>query len=777
MTAQNLAPCSASSTARTWRAHLSASDVSLVIDMTQGRSPAVLHWGAALGPLTAADAETMALASLTHVGVNHVDLPMRTSILPAQSDGWPGRPGIDGARDDGRSFSPLLTVRTVDITRGDGTSQRFLGSSAGAEAAAFTEIGDGSLRVQLEDADAGLEVELTIEMLPTGLVRLRASVRNTGEDAYTLRELAPVLPVPLHACELLDFAGRWGKERTPQRQALTVGTHLREGRKGRTGSDAAHVLHVGAPGFDEAQGEVWAVHTAFSGNHRHWAEKLFNGTQVIGGSELLLPGEGRLQPGEQYTSPWLYANHGIGLDAVAQRFHRHLRARPQHPSTDRPVTLNVWEAVYFDHDLTRLRDLADRAAAIGVERYVLDDGWFGGRRNDRAGLGDWYVSPDVWPHGLGPLVDHVTGLGMQFGLWFEPEMVNEDSDVARAHPEWILGPTPGRLPITSRYQQVLNLTIPEAYAHVRDQMAAILDAYDISYIKWDHNRDLVEAGDRSGAGPRVHEQTLAAYRLMDELTARFPGLEIESCSSGGSRVDLAVLERTDRVWVSDCIDPLERQQMNRWTSQLIPLEMMGSHIASGASHTTGRLHSLSFRAATALFGHLGIEWDLTRASEEDIDELSAWIRLYKEHRGLLFTGDLVRRIFAGGTVQLTGVIAPDRRTGLFQLASLARSEVSPRGRFVLPGLDADRRYRVLPVIIGRPPFGLTAPAWFGIDDTPADAALARIRAPQGPLPGSVPQGAEPRGVVLPGAALMRSGLATPQIGPEQAVVLSVTALD
>src|SRR5674476_1640428 len=197
-------------------------------------------------------------------------------------------------------------------------------------------------------------------------------------------------------------------------------------------------------------------------------------------------------------------------------------------------------------------------------------------------------------------------LGMQFGLWFEPEMVNLDSDLARAHPDWVMA-TGGRTPVPSRHQQVLNLGIPACFEHIRAAILAILDEYGIDYIKWDHNRDLIDAGTQPGGRAGVHAQTEAVYRLMDEIRAAHPGLEIESCSSGGSRVDLGILERTDRVWVSDCIDPHDRQQMMRWTQQLIPPEYMGAHIASGVSHTTGRSHDFGFRAATALFGHLGIE--------------------------------------------------------------------------------------------------------------------------------------------------------------------------
>ena len=261
----------------------------------------------------------------------------------------------------------------------------------------------------------------------------------------------------------------------------------------------------------------------------------------------------------------------------------------------RPVVLNTWEAVYFDHRLDRLTALADTAAELGVERFVLDDGWFRHRRDDTAGLGDWYVDEDVWPDGLHPLVNHVRGLGMEFGLWVEPEMVNPDSDLARAHPEWVREAPPWR------NQQVLDIAQPDAYAYLLERLDALVSEYAIDFLKWDHNRDLV-----GGA----HAQTLAAYRLLDELRERHPALEIESCSSGGSRVDLGILARTDRVWASDTNDALERQAIQRWTQLLLPPELVGSHVGPPRAHTTGRTHDLSFRVATALFGHFGIEWDI-----------------------------------------------------------------------------------------------------------------------------------------------------------------------
>lgn len=710
--------------------HLQAEGVSLLVDVGHGELPSIVHWGPSLGELEETVARSLVLAQVPLIGPNALDEPVRLCVLPALNAGWTGRPGLAGSR-GGRGWSPRFRTSSVCLD--------------GSPVDGFTAAGPGVVEVAALDEETELELLLTLELLPSGLLRGRARLTNRGAEDYTVDDLVLAYPVPAEAGELLDLAGRWGHERVPQRRAFTVGTHLREGRKGRTGADSATLLHAGTPGFGFRGGQVWAVHTAYSGNHTHYAERTFAGDRVLGGGELLLPGEVVLARGESYESPWVYGAFGVGLDEVAGRFHRHLRARAHHVSAQRPVTLNVWEAVYFDHDADRLVDLARRAAALGVERFVLDDGWFGSRRGDRSGLGDWVVARDVWPDGLHPLVDAVTSLGMQFGLWFEPEMVNPDSDVARAHPEWVMSAR-RQWPVESRYQQVLNLGIPEAFAHVKRQMTAILDEYDISYIKWDHNRDLIEAGDQTRGGrPAVHEQTLAFYRLVDELKAEHPGLEIESCSSGGGRVDLGVLERTDRIWVSDCIDPLERQQMLRWSTQLVPPEMLGSHIASGRSHTTGRVHDLGFRAATAVFGHLGIEWDLARASDAEMEELAAWVSFFKAERGLLLGGDLVRVDGPDDAVWVHGVVAPDRSRAIYAMAVVGSPDALPGPALRLPGLDEALVYRVEPLPVGGIPSGLQPPRWWG----------------------------EP--VELTGAALAQVGVTPPIVHPDQVVLFRVTA--
>jgi alpha-galactosidase len=683
---------------------LSAAGEAVVLSLPQDALPTVVHWGADPGPLDHAALADLTSAALPALATNGVDDHVRVAVLPEAWTGWTGTPGLEGHR-AGSAWSPRFRpVRTTVRNDDDG----------------------GAVSTTAVDERAGLRLVVTIELLPAGLLRMRAAVTNLDETSYVVDALRLALPVPTSADEVLDLAGRWAKERVPQRRPLTVGTHLREGRHGRTGADAAMMLVAGEPGFDFDRGDVWGLHVAFSGNHQVAAERTFDSHRHLLGGELLLPGEIELDQDETYTSPWIYAGHAVGLDELAGRFHTYLRSRPHHPRSPRPVTMNVWEAVYFDHDLERLVELADRAAEVGVERYVLDDGWFGSRRDDSSGLGDWHISDDVWGDGrLEKLVDHVRGLGMEFGLWFEPEMVNLDSQLATAHPEWILQ-VPGRLPVEARRQQVLDLTHPEAFEHVLNSMSAVLGRLGVDFLKWDHNRDLVDAGSTRSGRAAVHEQTLAAYRLMDAIRAAHPGIEIESCSSGGARVDLEVLERTDRVWASDCIDARERQQIQRWTAQLLPPELVGSHVGADRAHTTGRRHDLSFRAATALFGHFGIEWDLCAADPAERAELRSWVEYYRSMRDLIHTGTTVRRALETGDLWLHGAVRPDLSEALYAVTVHERHVTWPPGRVRLPGLDRHRTYRVSPsgpgVVAQADP--RVYPAWWQTGLSLSGAALA-----------------------------------------------------
>ena len=336
---------------------------------------------------------------------------------------------------------------------------------------------------------------------------------------------------------------------------------------------------------------------------------------------------------------------------------------------------------------------------------------------------------------------------MEFGLWVEPEMVNPDSDLFRAHPDWVLSGAgrPGRLPEAWRHQQVLDLANADCYAFIRDRLDALLGDHDIAFLKWDHNRDLIEAG--HAGRPGVHAQTLAVYRLLDELRERHPGVEIESCASGGGRVDLGILHRTDRVWASDTNDALERQPIQRWTQLLVPPELVGSHVGPPRAHTTGRVHSLAFRVATALFGHFGIEWDIASASAAEQEALAEAIAFYRRMRPLLHGGQVVRADHPNPAAYLHGVVAADRAEALFAYVQLTASAFETPGLARLPGLDPGRAYQVEPVAVAGEPETkqAVAPAWL-----------------------------EAGGVTLGGRALAEVGLPLPVLRPEQALLLHVT---
>ncbi|MEV4413235.1 alpha-galactosidase [Catellatospora sp. NPDC049609] len=647
---------------------LRAEGVSLVLDIAGPRLPRVLHWGAPLGE-TDPDLLGQLLAA-QEAGGNAV--PPTVPLLPTQYDRWAGRPGVSGHRDGGPGHLRLVLAAPVSVVA--------------------DPDGGGTLAAVAHDPTAGVTVRTELQLTPQGLLRLRHAVTNTAPGTWHLDSLLCLLPVPAQAGELLDFTGRWSRERVPQRSLFGDQTIAHESRRGRTGFGAPPLFVVGAPGFGFGHGEVWGVHVGWSGNHQHLAQRLPERDGVLGGGELLDSGEVRLAQDETYESPWAhFAYSSAGLDGLSAALHGWLRARPSHPATPRPLTLNTWEAVYFDHDLGKLTALARTAAELGVERFVLDDGWFLGRRHDRAGLGDWYVDPQVWPDGLHPLVDEVRRLGMQFGLWVEPEMVNPDSRLAREHPDWVLA-APGRLPDEQRWQHVLDVARPEVFTYLLDRLDALVTEYRPAYLKWDHNRDLVEAVHGGGAG--VHAQTTAVYRLLDALRRRHPGLEIESCSSGGSRVDLGVLARTDRVWGSDNNDALERQHIQRWTGLLLPPELVGCHVGPPVSHTNGRATSLAFRCVTALFGHAGIEWDITSCTDDERTQLAAWIGAYRRLRGLIHTGRTVRADHPDPSAHVYGVVAPDGGHALFAYAQLTASTRDGGTRLRLPGLDPATRYRV-----------------------------------------------------------------------------------
>ncbi|WP_051619905.1 alpha-galactosidase [Haematomicrobium sanguinis] len=659
--------------------HLRRGGTSVVLDLAD--NPSIAYWGQDLGNVGQLELHSLIAANKRQRVSGGLDQSPYLGIVSTPSNGWLGTPTVEGHR-IGANFALHFVLTGTEVAAGD-TEDR--------------------IHLDYQDHEADLELQVEMRLGQYGLLHQRATVRNVGETPFTLQTLNLTFPLPWDATEILDTTGRHLKERTPQRHELTFGTHLRESRRGRPGADGTLFLAAGTPGFGFESGQVHAVHLAWSGNHRVAAERTNTGDNFLWAAELYQPGEIILQPGEEIMSPWAIASWGNGLNELSARFHEEWRARPQHPGKPRPVTLNTWEAVYFDHDLTTLTALADTAAEVGVERFVLDDGWFRGRRDDTAGLGDWYVDDTVWPDGLHPLTNHVTALGLEFGLWVEPEMVNPDSDLAREHPDWILR---GRreLPPEARQQQVLDLSNPHAYAYVAERLHALLNEYPIGYLKWDHNRDLVDAGNGAGGHAQTHANVLAVYRLIDEIKAAHPGLEIESCASGGARVDLGILDRTDRIWTSDSLDPIERLDNQKYTGVVVPPEMMGMHLTTPHVHSTGRTVDLNLSGAVALLGHFGIEWDLTTVTEDEKQRVADWVRLAKRVRKLVATGTIIHADSAGidQGLDVRGVVDHQKHQAFFTITQPRTVVASPTGRVRIPGLDPERSYTVTIATPGGP---------------------------------------------------------------------------
>ena len=696
---------------------LTGTGTDVVVDVATS-TPTVVHWGAPLGDDADLDALRDALDRPTVAGSTGPVAPV--SMVPLHADGFVGRPGLVGHRGGGRDWSP-----------------RFVPTAHRVEGNLLT----------IESADDVAELALTTTIRLDDVLAVSSTVTNVGSRRYSLDALTITLPFADAADELLTFDGRWAREFHPVRRVWSDGAVVSENRRGRTSHEHVPLMFAGTHGFGEWNGEVWGVHLAWSANHTMLAERLADGRRYVQAGELLHPGEVVLEAGESYSTPQVIAVHStLGLTPATWGFHRSVRRSPAHPDTPRPVLLNTWEAVYFDHDTERLCALADVAASIGIERFVLDDGWFGSRRDDTSGLGDWTVSAEVYPDGLTPLVDHVTGLGMEFGIWVEPEMVNPDSDLYREHPDWALT-TEGYEPVLGRHQLVLDLGNPDAFALVLDRLDAVLRDHRISYVKWDMNRDHVQGSGSDGA-PGTHAQTLALYSMLDELRRRHPAVEFESCASGGGRVDHEILQRTERVWTSDCNDALERQTIQRGASMLIPPEVMGAHIGPRRSHTTGRMHTLAFRAATALFGHLGVEWNIARLDDADLAALADAIAIHKRFRTMLHTGDVVR-FDTEAAYSAHGVYAVDRSAGLVSFAQLATAPSLTSPALRLPGLDPERRYRVDHVALPGERWGVasTQPAW--LTD----------------------------GVALTGRQLAVHGIRPPVLHPESAVLFAITCLD
>lgn len=625
----------------------------------------ILYWGKPLDPF-----DTEAIQSIQRpVPNSRIDIDAPLTLSPELGRGLFSSPGVEGNR-QGYDWSPIFTFSSLQQ---DGNN----------------------LKMVFEDAIAGLRLtsELNLDA-SNDVLQTRQTLTNIKAEDYQVERFALTLPLPDRASELMTFYGRWGREFQTHRLQIEHGGYQQENRRGRTSHEYFPGLMQGVNGFSEQRGEVWGFHLGWSGNHRLRSDIKSDGRRFVQAEAIYFSGEISLAEGESVSTPWLYATYSdAGLNGMSQSFHQFVREQLVHfpENKARPVHLNTWEGIYFDHDPEYIMKMATQAAEMGVERFIVDDGWFKGRDNDLAALGDWYLDSTKYPDGLEPVVEHVLAQGMEFGIWVEPEMVNPNSDLYRAHPDWLLALEGYNQP-TGRNQYVLDLQKPEVFEYLLERLDNLLSSYRISYVKWDMNREVVQPGHHGKAA--LTGQTHQVYKLFDVLGERHPNVEFESCSSGGGRIDYEILKRTHRFWASDNNDALERQTIQRGMSYFFPPEVMGSHIGSAHCHSTRRVHSIAFRGLTALFGHMGVELDPVKTSAEERAEFAHYISLHKKLRSLLHSGDVVRIDSNDAAMSINGVIAKDQQSAVYLISQLDMPTYAISGSVRFDGLLADKHYSV-----------------------------------------------------------------------------------
>lgn len=640
---------------RSWR--LDDGRQTLVLAADNDRLPEVVYWGAPLPQDE--DLDLLRPAHALDVTGGMLDANPDLSICPEATRSFPGQPGLI-LRDKGGT--PLLPKFCFDEE----------------------DVGPNRLGLQYRDQTHGLIYVARFAIDPDTHIITSEAELWMPDGVFLLHWLsAPVFPAPQHSHEMIDVSGRWCGEFQLNRTAWSPGMRYRENRTGRTGHEHFPGLIVPCTGATNTQGEAYGFHYGWSGGHKMIAEELPDGRRQI---QFGHAARMETQAAQSFKSAPLYACYSSdGLNGCAVSFQRHLRDKivtwPK-PDTPRPVHYNCWEAVYFDHKLPVLKDIAQRAADLGAERFVLDDGWFGQRDDDTQSLSDWEVDPRKYPDGLGPLIDHVHALDMTFGIWFEPEMINPESDLHRAHPEWALGSEDQTL---GRQQKALNMALPDVRDFIYERMAAILSQYPIDYIKWDHNR-VLPMPDAA--------QTRGSYALIDRLRETFPQVEIESCASGGGRIDFGILSRTQRVWLSDSNDALERLKMQHNAALFLPLVVTGSHVGPRRCHTSGRVLDISFRAWVAAQRHMGFEMDPRELTETEIAVLKEVTSWWKANRAWMSRADILRLDSPDPAVIAEQQLAED---GSRFVAFLGKADTSaqivPRP-LRLTRLDPEARYAV-----------------------------------------------------------------------------------
>ncbi|QWP76958.1 alpha-galactosidase [Lysobacter sp. K5869] len=564
-----------------------------------------------------------------------------------------------------------------------------------------------AVTVRLRDIALPLEVSLRYTIDPgTGVIGRSARIENLGRTPLRIDQAASAAYTlaPQDDYRLHHLSGRWAGEWSLQQRPVSEGASVLESRRGSTGQQNTPWFAIDRGGSSgEDSGPVWFGALAWSGSWRISIDKdPLGAVRVVGGYNPY-DFAYRLAPGERLDTPVFYAGYSDGgMGGASRLLHRFERERILPGGGKprlRPVLYNSWEATEFAVDEAGQMALAEKAARIGVERFVVDDGWFGARNSDKAGLGDWSVNRAKFPNGLKPLIDKVHGLGMEFGLWVEPEMVNPDSDLYRAHPDWVLN-FPERPRTPARNQLVLNLARRDVRDHVLQVLDALVTDNDIQFLKWDYNRNWSEPGWPQLAPedqPKVYvEYVRNLYWILGELRRKHPKLEIESCSGGGGRIDLGIMALTDQVWPSDNTDPFDRLSMQDGFSHAYAPAAMMAWVTDSPNWVNRRETSLDYRFLSSMQGALGIGANLNHWRDADFATAARMVAAYKQVRATVQQGDLYRLISPanGSPRSATLSVSPDRRQAVLFAFLHSQSKGMQEPAIRLRGLDPRQRYRI-----------------------------------------------------------------------------------
>lgn len=596
---------------------------------------------------------------------------------------------------------PALHIRYAEgnaVTRLQYVSHRIISGKPTLKDLPAT-YGDASecetLEITLGDDTVGILVVLQYTIFQKLDVLTRSvQISNYGAACCTLeRALSFSMDIPDSRYELIHLPGAWARERHAVRMDLTRGSILIDSKRGASSHNENPCMALVRPETTETSGEAIGFCLVYSGN--------FTGEVSVDqfGSARIHMGlnpfdfSWKLNSGESFQTPeaiLVYSEKGLG--EMSRRFHRVIRnnlCRSDYRDTSRPVLANNWEATYFDFDEKKILDIAAKAREIGVELLVLDDGWFGKRNCDNCSLGDWVVDRNKLPSGLDGLANRVNALGLQFGLWFEPEMVSPDSDLYRERPDWCIH-TPGRNRTEGRSQLVLDLSKNEVCDYIENTISDILRNVNIAYVKWDMNRNMTETPDPE----QPHKYMLGLYRVLDKLTSEFPNVLFEGCSGGGGRFDAGFLYYMPQIWTSDDTDAVERLAIQEGTSLFYPLSTMGAHVSAVPNHQVGRVTPLAFRGAVASMGRYGLELDISKLPQEELEEISRQIRFYQKYEQTIHGGDLYRlESITAGSHAAYQIISADSKTVLvFDFCVTGMPNTAP-GRLRLQGLAGCANYR------------------------------------------------------------------------------------